>query len=223
MKTALFALSILAITLMATVPSFAQAPASTDTSIVVFAGTAYADTIVVAKTDLEAHTTLALASGMPEAFSSLRKRVEKVEKSGTGTGTGAYNGNGAYTIRALGVAANRFGEAIVLQQAGDDSSSIAFQAFQAAKGTPKVRKAVAEQFVGALVAGAMNGHAVASGSGKTDLTEADVRKIAREEARPIARKAAVAAYLAATGKDLRGKSVSNGKKNGLADLNALPH
>ena len=85
--------------------------------------------------------------------------------------------DGFYTARALGAAAQAFADRHVLNTVGGDSTDVAWVAYQQARLTGKVRRASGETFVKALMAGATNG--------ATALTEADVRRIASEEAERI--------------------------------------
>ncbi len=154
MKTLTSIIALLAVTLMAA-PIFAQ-PAATDTIIV----TATSDSITVNKQSLEDWTTLALASGMPDAFSALRKKVAS-RPAGSG-----YTGNGRNILNAMAKHATansrNLAWANALTAANGDSVRAAadptYIAFQEAvrTGNAKVRVAIGTQFVNALTGGTMS-------------------------------------------------------------------
>jgi len=85
--------------------------------------------------------------------------------------------SGYYTTQALGRAASRFGDALVLRQAGGDASSLAYKAWKQSGSSADMREETAEQFVSALLQGAMNG-ATASKPAAPSVSIADFRRVA---------------------------------------------
>jgi len=155
--------------------------------------------VVVPYAEIDAWEEKAHASGMIHA---VRGKINRGE-------------TGYYTTQALGRAASRFGDALVLQQAGGEASSLAYKSWKRSKNSADMREEVAEQFVSALLQGAMNG-ATAAKPVAPSVSVADFRRVAdkvvaleaqcdslKSQLRGVAHTAAVAANEKADWKKVR--------------------
>ena len=118
--------------------------------------------IVVPYSDIDKWEAKAHASGM---ISVVRNKMDRGE-------------TGYFTSRALGKAAAEFGDAVVLRQAGNDTTSLAYKAWKKTKSSPEMRQETSEQFISALIHSAMNGAKTAAPTNSVSADE--FRKVANK-------------------------------------------